>query len=149
MDAGGFATNSFDIQYIFLFLLQNNNIMGIYFRTSIHAFVLIFVLNTQTLVAQGYISPFKYENGNFVLKSRSEIRNEENKRSSSYNKPADKVKTKSSSKNKETEEFISMADYEKSLNDRKRRDSTLKALQLAGDKLVATDYYKLYQRIQI
>ena len=126
--------------------------MGIYFRTFVHTFALIFVLNTETLIAQGYISPFKYDNGNFVLKSKFEIRNEESKRYSSYYKPTDNKKNKSSAKNREIQEFISMADerayYEKLLNDRKRRDSTHEALRLAGDKLVATDYYKLYKRIQ-
>ena len=59
---------------------------------------LVPVMNTQ---AQGYISPFKYDNGKTIMKSRDEIRNEESNRSANKNyanyptefdKPKDKIK---------------------------------------------------------
>lgn len=132
--------------------------MNINFRIGAILYSLFLLLSLQTLNAQGYVSPFKYENGNFVRKSSSEISYEENRKYMNSYSPTKKPSTKSPAVKTETRVISreEMAYYERKREEKRKQDSIKKADRLAEymanswkySNYTSTEHYKLYQRIQ-
>jgi tetratricopeptide (TPR) repeat protein len=133
--------------------------VNINFSFLLCVFTASFLLNVQSLKAQGYVSPFKYDNGNVVRKSANEIRYEESRRNSNNYNYTNKVPERSTVKEKETlDQSKAEREYIHKMWEIKRKEDSIENAEKRANAmansykysryLLETEHYKLAKHIQ-